>query len=864
MHGNGLSGDVAKSRDQFASTPSPIAVIIGAVSEAPPTVDSGDELENCPIPLAHRRLRDAHLLWHQALACYHDAERFRANLNATIEALRNVTFALQKERDAFEDFDAWYTPWQARLKADPKAKWLHDARVTVVHQGDLESYSYAEVRLVTYSEHIVSKIEIPIQTPASVVLRNPSVLGVFNDLKTKSIDPGEAALYIERRWSTQNLDGEEILSALAHVYGLLADLVLDGHIHLGSLDCISAETPHVDFPSSTDRTGKLRCMMAGAETRTEIVRFSDHQELVPASKKETVTKVDAEAVIAHYGFDPRHEGSAVQNLDPVQFAERTLSFAKRVLRRDKHHDWMMFIRDGEGNWHQHSLFAQDRTEKHLLMQMAARFVEERGCDALVEVGEVWTASVALDQVSLITEVEKVPGRGEALAVIVATREGLVRQYETPFRRGPFGGIKLEETRQLDRPALRHLLPVFEVWRKQKFFRAPDGRQSMVWEPSPLDLCPCGGSKRFGECCRPTLDDFDSKGAGERVSQAVSQGDFAEAEKLARARLAQYVIWVRQHTAAAIHMGKAFYDQIVQVDALALESLVESMLWVLTSVKKTEEGAAQLQRLRDVVGVPRLAMRIAAITARWLFQTGHPEEAVLALDALGDPHQLNDSLAIALAVRHFDLNDENRERLLERAIAVAAADEEKQLARLNMASHLAAAAKEEKALALIQTVLDETTDAPSSAERSNALILRWKITSSEEDFPAALAEIKKETDVDSQIRNGIYLIDHAKYAEAEEVLAPFVESGNVTCKLLLTDSRLRRGEKGAALEIFNTIQIEDVKPRLRYPYAHAMSLLALAGFRDLKDAAVELLKALPLAGGEPDKEVASMLAILRAV
>lgn len=837
---------------------------VDIVNGTPTNIDSVDELENCPILLAHRRLRDAHLLWHQALAYYHDAERFRVNLNATIEALRNVTFALQNDKSKFSDFDAWYAPWQARLKADQKAKWLQDARVKVVHQGDLESYSYAEVRLVTYGEHIISKLEIPIQTPASVVLQNPSVLGVFNDLQAKSIDPSDAALYIERRWSTHDLDGEEILSALAHVYGLLADLVLDGHIHLGSLDCISAEIPHEDFPSSYDRTGKLRCMTAGAETRTEILRFSDHQELIPASKSETVTMVDAEAVIAHYGFDPRHEGSAIQNLDPVQFAERTLSFAKRILRRDKHHDWMMFIRDGEGNWHQHTLFAQDRTEKHLLMQMAARFVEERGCDALVEVGEVWTASVAPDQVQHITEVEKILERGEALTVVVATREGLVRQYEIPFKRGPFGGIKLEETRQVDRPILNHMLPIFKVWHKQKFFRAPDGRESMVWEPSPLDLCPCGGSKRFGECCRPMLNNFDSKTAGKRVHQAISEGNFVEAELLARARLAQYVIWVRQHTTAAIHMGKAFYDQIVQVDALALESLVESMLWTLTEAKKTEECTAQLQRLRDLVGVPRLAMRIAAITARWLFQNGHPEEAVLALDALGDPHQLNDSLAIALAVHHFDLTEGNRERLLERAIAVAAGDEEKQLARLNMASHLAAAAKADKALTLIQTVLDETANNLSSAERSNALILRWKITNSEEVFPAALSEIKKETDVDSQIRNSIYLIDHAKYAEVEEVLAPFVEGGNVTCKLLLTDARLQKGEKSAALEVFNTIPVEDVKPHLRYPYAHTMSLLALAGFRDLKDAAVELLSALPLAGGEPDKEVASMLAILKEV
>src|ERR1035437_3319396 len=223
-----------------------------------------------------------------------------------------------------------------------------------------------------------------------------------------------------------------------------------------------------------------------------------------------------------------------------------------VLRRDKHHDWMMFVRDGEGNWHNHTLFARDRTEKHLLMQMAARLVESRRCDALIEVGEMWTASVAPDEAPHVTNVENVSGRGESLAVIVATREGLLRQYETPFTRGPFGGIRLQETRQLDKLMPNHLVPVFQVWRKQKFFRAPDGRQSMVWEPGPLDFCPCGGSKRYGECCKSTLTGFESKRSSEQIARARAVRDFPKAESWARARLAQYVIWVRQHAAAAIH------------------------------------------------------------------------------------------------------------------------------------------------------------------------------------------------------------------------------------------------------------------------------------------------------------------------
>ena len=62
----------------------------------PPTTD--DNFALCAIPTTHRRLVDAHRLWHQSLDAYHDPDGFRANLNATLQGMRNVTFALQSEK----------------------------------------------------------------------------------------------------------------------------------------------------------------------------------------------------------------------------------------------------------------------------------------------------------------------------------------------------------------------------------------------------------------------------------------------------------------------------------------------------------------------------------------------------------------------------------------------------------------------------------------------------------------------------------------------------------------------------------------------------------------------------------------------
>src|SRR5438105_4921591 len=87
-----------------------------------------DDYSNCPVPATHRRLAEAHLMWHQTLTNYQEPDIFRANLNATIQALRNITFALQNEHQSIPGFKEWYSDWQSRLKMDADAKWLHEAR----------------------------------------------------------------------------------------------------------------------------------------------------------------------------------------------------------------------------------------------------------------------------------------------------------------------------------------------------------------------------------------------------------------------------------------------------------------------------------------------------------------------------------------------------------------------------------------------------------------------------------------------------------------------------------------------------------------------------------------------------------------
>src|SRR5690348_4069143 len=104
--------------------------------------------DSCPITDTHTRLRQAHTLWHQAQRDYGSPDDFCTNLNATIQALRTVTFILQKEHRAIPDFEPWYAEWQERMKSDPLMKWLVTARNRIEKQGDLKTHSSALVSVL--------------------------------------------------------------------------------------------------------------------------------------------------------------------------------------------------------------------------------------------------------------------------------------------------------------------------------------------------------------------------------------------------------------------------------------------------------------------------------------------------------------------------------------------------------------------------------------------------------------------------------------------------------------------------------------------------------------------------------------------
>jgi hypothetical protein len=243
---------------------------------------------------------EAHVLWHQALAQYQQPEIFRANLNAVIQALRNVTFILQSEKHSFANFDEWYKPWQERLKADALCKWVVDARNMIVKQGELDTYSTALVKLVTSRDDVLLESHVPPGVESSLIMRNLPWMERINDILLPPGDLKSAAISIERRWVVSDLKDREILEALAQSYGLLAEVVLNAHNHLLKSACISGGQNHDHFPSPHDRTGMLQCMSLGIEARTQWFDLATGHEF--EFRKRQPATASAETVRKRYGL----------------------------------------------------------------------------------------------------------------------------------------------------------------------------------------------------------------------------------------------------------------------------------------------------------------------------------------------------------------------------------------------------------------------------------------------------------------------------------------------------------------------------------------------------------------------------------
>jgi hypothetical protein len=426
--------------------------------------------KTCPLEAAHTRLRQAHELWHRLVAAYPDPDEFVLQLNALIVTLRQVTFMLQKQKERIEDFEGWYGAWQDRMRADPVMKWLHDARTHIEKRGDLELASTARVELVAgWLPGPYDDLEVPpLVGPEELA---PFVREAFPDLPEEIAQEG--LLRVERRWVSKDFPDRELTEVCAYGYGYVATIISDAHERLGlRMRTFGGETHEGRYVRVDHLGGRLPCMVITDEDRTAHIHLGTGELLQLESKEVTFDPKDDEAALLERSKAMTVAPTALaqqEGRDPLDLGAQFISVARRTLAHDGFH-WpyaFLYTRDLQPITVLSFRF-EDQAEKYMSFRQLARQVDRLGADIVVFVGEIWMAPAPEEGLRPFARASEMPGRKEALEVIVATSEGRVRTYYSPFERDSKGNpVFREEIRTIEggEAMTFSLMPLFAVWKR---------------------------------------------------------------------------------------------------------------------------------------------------------------------------------------------------------------------------------------------------------------------------------------------------------------------------------------------------------------------------------------------------------------
>jgi hypothetical protein len=444
-----------------------IGLIPEGLPRLPETETSTDErpdddermTASCPVPRGHSALNQAHLLWHEALDAYNDPELFVTKLNALIQAMRNVTWALQKDLGRFPATKEWYENWQDRMRADPLMAWLKEARNHVVKKGDLETHSKARVMVV--GEMLRGKpvdIDVDPAAPVDDIARRLKISGVSGRAAQ------EGTLVVERRWTVDALPDQELLEVLAHCYGVLARILDECHdqLELSIATCEqSANDPCGLTGTFMHPSGRPGCMWAGKQARTSRRDLSSGAPVRAKIASVVGPSVDIEAVRERYAaaqLEPAPEGADVFEQGRILHEQ-----GRAMLLIDEEHVMIaLLLRDGKA-LRLLSLEPRDQREKYLTMDAIASEATRLGANELILSAEAWEAPpVDADDPRANLPARERDDRGEAFTTHIVRRNGGGSSWRSVIRRGP-DGIELEEAEELKGAVPHALLPVLEAW-----------------------------------------------------------------------------------------------------------------------------------------------------------------------------------------------------------------------------------------------------------------------------------------------------------------------------------------------------------------------------------------------------------------
>lgn len=357
--------------------------------------------------------------WHQCSSCYHDPVSFRANLNALIQSMRNITFRLQAIKSLIPGFDEWYEPWREFFRNHPFISWINEARINIVKRKGLESKSLAIAKVFySYQSPLVVKLEVPPRMMTDMIVSLVSS-------KIPSDIRGMCIVEVFRKWVIDDFPDQEILTVLSECFRIFLAL-------RSSLKELLSGNP-TPFPDLfVSRQSPVPCMF-----RYQVLPL----RVNPATgefyhlKKSLIeyNPLFAEEAIKHYGINMKMPDSADKE-DALTVAELLVPISMAVMERDGYHIPLLHLHSKEKGWTIQTLMPAERLEKYFLWHHVAEQVQENNFDALIFISEAWMVpldSVPLEPYPKITESKE---KKEILQIYAEDCSGRVLNIIIPFTR----------------------------------------------------------------------------------------------------------------------------------------------------------------------------------------------------------------------------------------------------------------------------------------------------------------------------------------------------------------------------------------------------------------------------------------------
>ncbi len=420
-----------------------------------------------PIVLnAMSRLREALRLWQRAAESYLDAEEFRINVNACIQALRNVTFVLQKQRSEIDGFDDWYSAWQTALKRDIVMGWCVEARNIIVKEGDLRIKSIAK------ASYVASYLESPVRVFPADPFRTPLEISEYvRDKLLPAELKNSGYLRVEKQWIDEAVTNSELLEALAHAFVVLSALVNDvrdrqgpSRIYDSSEDVTSSFRDAID---SIDVSDYPRCMSSFETYREVLIKLSTG-DIVTFERTEPQTVSREEAIkdygelVTKYGkIDSRKDNAPLTLQEEVRFF---LDLGKNIRKVDEFHMPMVITLDEKNRCNITQTSFDDNDDKYVFWHNFAKEVKRRKITKVIVIAEIWIA--AFDPRAPLRRAADAPNKREGLHAAGISETGEKVSLIALFKREN-GKVVFEDTQTFDGEEISFLEPVQQVWEKKR-------------------------------------------------------------------------------------------------------------------------------------------------------------------------------------------------------------------------------------------------------------------------------------------------------------------------------------------------------------------------------------------------------------